>query len=116
MDVVCYEVILGLLLSVFLFLGGGTVAEWQSLQHTNSNTFTHRLAHTVNGTACATPRLIIALCETFQESDGTITLPEVLHPYLMGGPRITPPTNPCRTTWLKHKAFQGLIVPAGAGS
>lgn len=75
-----------------------------------------RLAHTVNGTACAVPRLIIALCETFQEAEGTISLPPTLHTYLSGPPKITPPANPVRTTWLRNKAFQGPIVPAGAGS
>ncbi|KAJ1974387.1 Serine--tRNA ligase, mitochondrial [Dimargaris xerosporica] len=41
-------------------------------------------AHTLNGTACAIPRLIIAILETFQQTDGTIQLPKVLHPWLNG--------------------------------
>ncbi|RZC40526.1 serine--tRNA ligase, mitochondrial [Asbolus verrucosus] len=40
--------------------------------------------HTLNGTACAIPRLLIALMEEGQNRNGTITLPEVLHPF-MGG-------------------------------
>ncbi len=35
--------------------------------------------HTLNGSGLATPRLMVALLETYQSSDGKITLPEVLH-------------------------------------
>ncbi|TVP42149.1 MAG: serine--tRNA ligase [Gemmatimonadales bacterium] len=34
--------------------------------------------HTLNGSALALPRLIVALLETYQEEDGSVTLPEVL--------------------------------------
>jgi seryl-tRNA synthetase len=37
--------------------------------------------HTLNGTACAVGRTIIALIENRQESDGSFTLPKTLHPY-----------------------------------
>lgn len=37
--------------------------------------------HTVNGTACAVPRLIIALAETHQTADGSLNLPEELNGY-----------------------------------
>ena len=40
--------------------------------------------HTVNGTACAVPRLIVALLETHQRQDGSIYIPEKLRPYLLG--------------------------------
>uniref|UniRef100_A0A1B6CCF4 serine--tRNA ligase n=1 Tax=Clastoptera arizonana TaxID=38151 RepID=A0A1B6CCF4_9HEMI len=40
--------------------------------------------HTVNGTACAVPRLIIALLETHQRSDGTVDIPQVLQPFMRG--------------------------------
>nr|XP_039262234.1 serine--tRNA ligase, mitochondrial-like [Styela clava] len=42
----------------------------------------YKFAHTVNGTACAVPRMIIALLENNQSEDKVITLPKVLHPYL----------------------------------
>jgi seryl-tRNA synthetase len=46
--------------------------------------------HTLNGTACAVGRTIIALAENRQESDGGFTLPKTLHRY--GAPeRISPP-------------------------
>ena len=35
--------------------------------------------HTLNGSGLATPRLMVALLETYQSSDGKITLPAVLH-------------------------------------
>jgi seryl-tRNA synthetase len=37
--------------------------------------------HTLNGTACAVGRTIIALLENGQREDGGVTLPEVLVPY-----------------------------------
>jgi seryl-tRNA synthetase len=37
--------------------------------------------HTLNGSGVATPRLMIALLESFQQADGSINLPKVLHPY-----------------------------------
>merc|ERR1712032_1303313 len=36
--------------------------------------------HTLNGTACAVPRMIIAILETFQNEDGSVTVPEALRP------------------------------------
>jgi seryl-tRNA synthetase len=38
--------------------------------------------HTLNGSALATSRLMVALLENHQQPDGSIKLPEVLHPYL----------------------------------
>ena len=40
--------------------------------------------HTLNGSGLALPRVIIAIVENYQTSDGTIVVPEVLRPY-MGG-------------------------------
>lgn len=42
----------------------------------------NRFAHTVNGTACAVPRMLIAIIETFQKEDGTVTIPKVLQPFM----------------------------------
>ncbi|CAH1638130.1 unnamed protein product [Spodoptera littoralis] len=41
-------------------------------------------AHTLNGTACAVPRMLIALLETHQDPKGKIYIPEVLQPYMNG--------------------------------
>lgn len=39
-------------------------------------------AFTLNNTALATPRVILAILENFQEEDGSISVPKVLHPYM----------------------------------
>ena len=38
--------------------------------------------HTLNGSGVATPRLLVALLETYQRKDGTVEIPEVLQPHL----------------------------------
>jgi seryl-tRNA synthetase len=45
---------------------------------------------TLNGSALALPRTIIAIMENYQNEDGTITVPEVLQPYLGGQELIVP--------------------------
>jgi seryl-tRNA synthetase len=44
--------------------------------------------HTMNGSGLALPRLMIALIETYQQADGSITIPEILRPYMGGIDRI----------------------------
>ncbi len=44
--------------------------------------------HTLNGSALALPRVVAALLETHQAQDGSVSLPEVLHPYV-GSERLT---------------------------
>jgi seryl-tRNA synthetase len=41
-----------------------------------------KFVHTLNGSGLATPRLLIALVENYQQEDGTIKVPDVLVPYL----------------------------------
>ncbi|XP_051845021.1 serine--tRNA ligase, mitochondrial [Antechinus flavipes] len=48
--------------------------------------------HTVNGTGCAVPRILIALLESNQQKDGSVLVPRVLQPYL-GTDRISAPTH-----------------------
>lgn len=45
---------------------------------------TKYFTHTLNNTAIATSRALVAILENFQNSDGTVDIPEVLWPY-MGG-------------------------------
>ncbi|MBE6527599.1 MAG: serine--tRNA ligase [Thermoplasmata archaeon] len=40
--------------------------------------------HTLNGSGLALPRTIVAIMENYQNKDGTITIPEVLRPYMRG--------------------------------
>jgi len=42
------------------------------------------LLHTLNGSGLATPRILVALLETYQQEDGSLRVPEVLRPYLGG--------------------------------
>jgi seryl-tRNA synthetase len=42
----------------------------------------NRPAHTLNGTACAVGRTLIALLENHQQEDGSVRVPAALHPYL----------------------------------
>jgi len=48
-----------------------------------------RHVHTLNGSGLATPRIWIALLETYQNEDGSLTVPDVLRPYMGGVERIT---------------------------
>jgi seryl-tRNA synthetase len=40
------------------------------------------VVHTLNGTATAISRTLIAIMENHQQRDGSVALPKVLHPYL----------------------------------
>jgi len=44
----------------------------------------NRLVHTLNGSGLGMPRTMIAILENYQQVDGSIKVPEVLHPW-MGG-------------------------------
>jgi seryl-tRNA synthetase len=49
-----------------------------------------RFAHTLNATACAVPRMIIAILETHQREDGSVGIPAALQPF-MGGMSVIAP-------------------------
>jgi seryl-tRNA synthetase len=42
----------------------------------------NELVHTLNGSSLAVGRTIVAIMENFQNADGSIDIPKVLHPYL----------------------------------
>jgi seryl-tRNA synthetase len=42
------------------------------------------IAHTLNGSALAVPRVWAAIIENHRQADGSIAIPEVLHPYTRG--------------------------------
>lgn len=48
------------------------------------------LAHTLNGSGLAMPRVIIAILENYQQADGSVVIPEALRPY-MGGQEVIAP-------------------------
>ncbi len=41
-----------------------------------------RFAHTLNGTAVACTRALVAILENYQQADGTVVIPEVLRPWV----------------------------------
>ena len=51
-----------------------------------------KLAHTLNNTVVAPPRMLIAFVENHLQEDGSVTIPEVLQPY-MGGKKVITPKN-----------------------
>jgi seryl-tRNA synthetase len=48
------------------------------------------LAHTLNNTVVAPPRMLIAFLENHLQADGTVTIPEVLRPYMGGKALLVP--------------------------
>jgi seryl-tRNA synthetase len=50
-----------------------------------------RLVHTLNGSGVAVGRALIAVLENYQESDGSIRIPEALQPYMGGLTEIAAP-------------------------
>ena len=51
-----------------------------------------KLAHTLNNTVVAPPRMLIAFIENHLQADGSVTIPEALQPY-MGGKKVIVPKN-----------------------
>lgn len=55
-----------------------------NMKYRDSKTGKTKFMHTLNGSGLATSRLFPAIIEQFQNEDGTVTIPEVLRPF-MGG-------------------------------
>ncbi len=51
-----------------------------------------KLAHTLNNTVVAPPRMLIAFVENHLQADGSVTIPEALQPY-MGGKKVINPSK-----------------------
>ena len=49
-----------------------------------------KLVHTLNGSGVALPRLMVALLEQHLNEDGSVTIPEVLRPYMNGQEKLVP--------------------------
>jgi seryl-tRNA synthetase len=48
-----------------------------------------QIAHTLNGSALAVPRVWAAIVENYRDPDGSVVVPHVLRPYMRGVERIT---------------------------
>jgi seryl-tRNA synthetase len=57
-----------------------------SMHRQATNEYEH--PHTLNATAVATSRIMVAILENYQNKDGTVTIPKVLRPYMYGKERI----------------------------
>jgi seryl-tRNA synthetase len=55
----------------------------------DSKTGKPQFVHTLNGSGLATSRVFPALIEQYQNEDGSITVPEVLRPFMGGQEKIT---------------------------
>ena len=53
-------------------------------RYKNEASKSNEFVHTLNGSGLAVGRTMIAIMENGQQEDGSIALPDVLHPY-MGG-------------------------------
>ncbi|MGH2269928.1 serine--tRNA ligase [Streptococcus uberis] len=49
-----------------------------------------KLLHTLNGSGLAVGRTVAAILENYQNEDGSVTIPEVLRPYMGGAEMISP--------------------------
>lgn len=54
----------------------------------NPDTGKPELLHTLNGSGLAVGRTLVAVLENYQQSDGSVDVPEVLQPYMRGKTRI----------------------------
>ncbi|MBR5012831.1 MAG: serine--tRNA ligase [Clostridia bacterium] len=61
-----------------------------NIRYKDSKTGKNKFCHILNASGLATTRLMPAIVEQFQNADGTVTIPEVLRPF-MGGQTILAP-------------------------
>ena len=57
-------------------------ARRSNIRYRKNSTGKTELVHTLNGSGVATPRLMVAILETYQQKDGTIQLPAVLESFM----------------------------------
>jgi seryl-tRNA synthetase len=64
-------------------------ARRMNLRYKDPVTKKNFFCHTLNNTVIASPRILIPILELYQNADGSITVPEVLRPYMNGKEKIT---------------------------
>ena len=55
-----------------------------NIRYRPANSKQTMFCYTLNNTAIASTRTVIAIIENYQNADGTVTVPEVLRPYMNG--------------------------------
>ena len=59
-------------------------------RYRNPETGKPELLHTLNGSGLAIGRTLLAVLENYQLDDGSVTIPEVLRPYMGGQDALLP--------------------------
>lgn len=59
-----------------------------NLRYRDKKTKKTQVCHALNNTVAASPRILIPIMEMYQNADGSITVPEVLRPYMNGSEKI----------------------------
>lgn len=54
-----------------------------SIRFKNGKNDKAKFVHTLNGSGLAVGRTVAAILENYQNEDGSVTIPEILHPYMM---------------------------------
>jgi len=63
-------------------------ARRMNLRYKDAKTKKNLFCHTLNNTVIASPRILIPILELYQNADGSVTVPEVLRPYMAGKDKI----------------------------
>lgn len=63
-------------------------ARRMNLRYKENKTKKNVFCHTLNNTVIASPRVLIPIMELYQNADGSITIPQVLKPYMGGKEKI----------------------------
>ncbi|MHC4075953.1 MAG: serine--tRNA ligase [Planctomycetota bacterium] len=64
-------------------------ARRMNLRYKDPKTKKNLFCHTLNNTVVASPRILIPILELYQNSDGSVTIPKVLRPYMGGKEKIS---------------------------
>jgi len=64
-------------------------ARRMNLRYKEPATKKNLFCHTLNNTVVASPRILIPILELYQNADGSVTIPQVLRPYMKGKEKIT---------------------------
>jgi len=64
-------------------------ARRMNLRYKDAGSKKNLFCHTLNNTVVASPRILIPILELYQNADGSVTIPQVLRPYMNGKEKIT---------------------------
>jgi seryl-tRNA synthetase len=67
---------------------GDFQARRMQARYRNPQTNKTELIHTLNGSGLAVGRTLVAILENYQQADGSVSIPEVLQPYMNGSTHI----------------------------